>query len=243
MARESMSIGLLPNGWKPDADIRASSGYEQLESIYDNDALRITSSDFAPSTEGFTASGLRKTRVTRNKIIEENAMLNALQTSTLSGFLRRRAAEDKTTRRAHRRAITWYAIQVLAPMLVAGIVLLQGRNIDDKVSVSRCMAVIVLVAGWWLLAPFPDFGASIAPVFLFPLAGIMTTSEVASSYFNDTIFLMIGASLVNLCIDESGLAERVGLLGLRAFTSSSGSIKPVIVILAFMLVSGSMSMM
>ena len=59
---------------------------------------------------------------------------------------------------------------------------------------------------------------------------------MASAYFNQTIMLILGAFLVDMCIEESGLGSRLGLNGLKAFGN-----RPVALLSGFCMVAWLMS--
>jgi len=131
---------------------------------------------------------------------------------------------------------------ILGPLVVAGVVWACGEGIDPNPGVARCAGVIIIVCGWWVCAPFPDIAASIAPVVFLPLVGVLSAEDAASTYFSDNIFLLIGAGFSNLCIEESGLSDRLGLQGLKQFTGSTGNVRPAVMVLGFAVVAGGLSM-
>lgn len=115
--------------------------------------------------------------------------------------------------------------------------LLTPQVIDEtNPKVGRCLAVVILVAGWWLAGPFPSFATSLSPLFLFPMAGISTSAALSEKYFSSSVPLILGAFLVDLCIEESGLGTRFGLVGLSLFGN-----KPVALILGIMVIAFTLS--
>ena len=120
-------------------------------------------------------------------------------------------------------------IPIILAFLIAG---LEDQISESNPLVGRTFAMVVLIAGWWLAAPWPMFATSLTPCWLFPLTGVYEGSSVCSSYFNQTIMLILGAFLVDMCIEESGLGSRFGLHMLKLFGN-----QPVALLAGFCLVA------
>jgi di/tricarboxylate transporter len=126
----------------------------------------------------------------------------------------------------------------LVPVLLCILVCALGDFIDgDNPLVGRTLGLTVLIAGWWLAAPWPEVATSWAPVWLFPLAGIISAGDAAGKYMNNVTMLLIGAFLVDLCVEESGAGTRLGLVVIKRFGK-----QPLALILGFMTVAGVLSM-
>lgn len=70
------------------------------------------------------------------------------------------------------------------------------------------MPLVLTVFSWIdyrLLGPFPDMVASLSPIFIFPLSGIMSADDVAAEYF---LGINIGATIVAVrcCIVDATIS-------------------------------------
>uniref|UniRef100_UPI00398ECA1E solute carrier family 13 member 1 n=1 Tax=Pristiophorus japonicus TaxID=55135 RepID=UPI00398ECA1E len=79
-----------------------------------------------------------------------------------------------------------------------------------KTKVSKCAYTMLVVAIYWLTEAMPLSIAALLPAFMFPLFGIMQTTEVASTYFKDFHLLLIGVCLAT-SIEKSNLHKRIAL--------------------------------
>ncbi|KAJ3597121.1 hypothetical protein NHX12_003521 [Muraenolepis orangiensis] len=77
--------------------------------------------------------------------------------------------------------------------------------------VAACAFVLVLMALFWALEPLPLAMTAMLPAILFPLFGIMTSSEVAGQYFKDFHFLLVGVICLATSIEKWGLHRRIAL--------------------------------
>ncbi len=59
---------------------------------------------------------------------------------------------------------------------------------------SKCAYVILIMGVFWVFEFVPLAVTSLIPVALYPLMGLMATSDVASLYFNSTVMLMLGST-------------------------------------------------
>lgn len=57
--------------------------------------------------------------------------------------------------------------------------------------------------------PLP--AASLLPVVLFPLLGIMSTGKVCKAYLNETTMMFMGSLMVALAVEYCNLHKRVAL--------------------------------
>ena len=109
--------------------------------------------------------------------------------------------------------------------------------VPDNAAVTRTAAVAVLMAVWWVTEAIPIPVTSLLPVALFPLLGIMNGRAVATTYFNDVIFLFLGGFIIALAMQRWNLHRRVALWTVRLIGAG-----PRRIVLSFMLATAFISM-
>lgn len=107
----------------------------------------------------------------------------------------------------------------------------------DNQMIGRMLAVLILMAGWWVFESVPMAITSLLPVFLFPLLGIMDGKDTSSQYFNDIIFLFIGGFIISLALEKWNLHKRIAYRTLLFFGTS-----PIKILLGFMFAASFLSM-
>jgi len=169
---------------------------------------------------------------------------SALKTapSLLREYLNDRLETELALKARERRIFYANLMGTFLPVLLCiGLFCFNNQLDPDNPKVGKCMGVIVLISGWWMAAPIPTIAVSLSPVFLFPLTDILSGSQTAKSYFTYVQMLLIGAFLVDICIEESRLAERFGLRGLLLFAESSndtrGLVRPSRMVFGFMAIA------
>ncbi|HXH19558.1 MAG TPA: hypothetical protein VNJ07_10800, partial [Chitinophagales bacterium] len=81
------------------------------------------------------------------------------------------------------------------PVFAAGFYLLL-KSLQPDEHVARMAGIAIWMALWWILESVPMAVTSLLPVFLFPLAGIMSTDKIAPFYMNDVLMLFMGGFLI-----------------------------------------------
>lgn len=103
--------------------------------------------------------------------------------------------------------------------------------------VGAMLAVVFLMATWWITEAVPLAATSLIPLVAFPVLGILPGKEVAPNFFNSTIFLFLGGFLLALAMEKWQLHRRIALhILLAAGRSASG------LVLGFMLAAAFLSM-
>ncbi|XP_041704624.1 solute carrier family 13 member 1-like [Coregonus clupeaformis] len=96
-------------------------------------------------------------------------------------------------------------IIILTPLLLLPLPLvIQGK-------VSECSFVLCVMAVYWLTEALPLAATALLPALLFPLFGIMKSSQVAGVYFKDFHLLLIGVICLATSIEKWGLHRRISL--------------------------------
>ena len=78
-----------------------------------------------------------------------------------------------------------------------------------------CAAIVLWMAIWWFTEAVPIAVTSLLPIVLFPLFGVMGSSDTLKEYANGTIFLFLGGFLIAAGIARWHLARRIALLSIR----------------------------
>ncbi len=125
---------------------------------------------------------------------------------------------------------------VITPLAIFLILLFADLE-PGKPEVTYTFCAAILMAVWWITEVVPLAVTSLIPVALFPLFGIMDGKSVASTYFNDVIFLFMGGFLVALAMERWNLHKRIALHILGKTGISPGRI-----LLGFMAASFFLSM-
>lgn len=96
-------------------------------------------------------------------------------------------------------------ITFLLPLLLLPLPLL-AQNKE-----AACAYILMVTAALWISEAIPLGAAAMVPAFLFPLFGIMKSSEVAAEYFKDIHLLLFGVVCLATSIQKWNLHKRIAL--------------------------------
>ena len=99
---------------------------------------------------------------------------------------------------------------VIGPILALLLILFADLQ-PGQPMVTRCAAVALLMAIWWITEAIPIPATALLPVMLFPTLGIMQGKATAAIYFNHIIFLFIGGFIMALAMQKWNLHRRIAL--------------------------------
>ncbi|MCF8381135.1 MAG: SLC13 family permease [Bacteroidales bacterium] len=123
----------------------------------------------------------------------------------------------------------------LFPLIALGIII--SNPVKEYPLVSRMIAVVILMAGWWISEAVPIAITSLLPLVLFPALGILDGGTTAVQYFNDIIFLFMGGFILALAMEKWDLHLKIAFRTLLFFGS-----KPYKILVGFMVASSLLSM-
>eukprot|EP01080_Neovahlkampfia_damariscottae_P006464 gene6464-10470_t len=103
--------------------------------------------------------------------------------------------------------------------------------------ISRCAAITLITASWWMFETFPIAITSLAPVILFPLFKVVEASKISEAYFNDLVFLFISSYMLAIALEEWNLHRRFAYRVLQLTCN-----QPILILAGFMLISFVLSM-
>ncbi|XP_034019314.1 solute carrier family 13 member 4 isoform X2 [Thalassophryne amazonica] len=96
-------------------------------------------------------------------------------------------------------------------------------------SEACCGYVLMVTAVYWVSEVVPLGAAALVPAFLYPLFGVLKSSEVAAEYCKDTTLLLIGVICLAASIEKWNLHKRIAL----RMVMVAGA-KPGMLVLGFM---------
>ena len=103
--------------------------------------------------------------------------------------------------------------------------------------ISRCAAVTIITASWWIFETFPIAITSLTPVVLFPLFKVVEASKISEAYFNDLVFLFISSYIIAIALEEWNLHKRFAFRVLQLTCN-----QPILILAGFMSISFILSM-
>uniref|UniRef100_A0A8C1Z3K8 Solute carrier family 13 member 1 n=1 Tax=Cyprinus carpio TaxID=7962 RepID=A0A8C1Z3K8_CYPCA len=102
---------------------------------------------------------------------------------------------------------------------------------------AECAYILILMAVYWMTEVLPLSVTALLPALLFPLFGIMKSSQVASVYFKDFHLLLLGVICLATSIEKWGLHQRIALRLVTGF-----GVNPGMLMLGFMVGCAFLSM-
>ncbi|PIN19774.1 Na+/dicarboxylate, Na+/tricarboxylate and phosphate transporter [Handroanthus impetiginosus] len=100
---------------------------------------------------------------------------------------------------------------ILLGPLLCGIVCLSVKLKDGGDTSRNMLAVMAWVFAWWMTEAVPMPLTSMSPLFLFPLFGISSADDVAKSYMDDVISLVLGSFILALAVEHYNIHRRLAL--------------------------------
>ncbi|KAL4228686.1 hypothetical protein ACF0H5_011730 [Mactra antiquata] len=96
-------------------------------------------------------------------------------------------------------------IVVLIPVVLSPLLI-----VEDSPE-AKCAYCVIIMAVFWITEAMPIAVTSLLPVFLFPIAGVLTVADAASQFMNDTNMLFIGGLVVAAAIEHWNIHRRIAL--------------------------------
>ena len=131
--------------------------------------------------------------------------------------------------------------QELLLWLAPGISFLAGwlSNEFGGLSVPACLTlgIALWTALWWIFEVIPIPVASLVPLALLPLVGVLTPLQVAQKYGHPLVLLLLGGFLLSKAMEKSGAHRRIALVLVHACPKGDKFL-----LLGFMLATALLSM-
>ena len=102
---------------------------------------------------------------------------------------------------------------------------------------QRILAVVALMAIWWVGEGTSLALTALLPLVLFPMLGIMPSKQVAPNYANHLIFLFLGGFMIALAMEKWNFHKRLALWIINAMGTD-----PKRIVLGFMIATAFLSM-
>lgn len=97
-------------------------------------------------------------------------------------------------------------VLIIWPLILLPLIIINNERM------YKCLYVIAIMAMYWVTESLPLPITGMIPVVLYPLLGILNTSDTCDAYINDTTLMFLGSLIIAVVIENSGLHMRVALL-------------------------------
>ena len=116
----------------------------------------------------------------------------------------------ETSRRVPRQEVGL----VLGPLVFVVVLALEPFGLTPEA--SAVLAGTAWVVVWWVTEAVPIPAASLLPIALFPLTGVMGVGAATAPYADPIVFLLLGGFLLALAVERWNLHHRLSLLIISA---------------------------
>ncbi len=100
------------------------------------------------------------------------------------------------------------------------------------------VSITIFCVLWWIFEPVPIPVASLVPLTIFPLLGVLTATDIANAYGHPLVLLLLGGFILSTAMEKSGAHRRLALTMVRFFGGTSSKR----LVLGFMVASAVLSM-
>ncbi|GKE73414.1 tonoplast dicarboxylate transporter [Tanacetum coccineum] len=100
---------------------------------------------------------------------------------------------------------------LLGPLLCTVICVFVKLDGPSPSTSRNMLGVLAWVFAWWLTEAVPMPITSMSPLFLFPVFGIAAADDVAHSYMDDVISLVLGSFILALAVEHYNIHRRLAL--------------------------------
>jgi sodium-dependent dicarboxylate transporter 2/3/5 len=109
--------------------------------------------------------------------------------------------------------------RLLGPVLALGALGLTHPSLGAvgglESAASWVLALLVLMATWWVTLAIEPAVTALLPAVVLPLVGLGTAGEIFGPYANDVLFLFGGGALLGHALDHTGVSSRLALGTIR----------------------------
>ena len=103
------------------------------------------------------------------------------------------------------------AVVLICGLVLFFVVLLMPQPEGMTDAGQRLLAVVALMAMWWMGEGTSITVTALMPLVLFPVLGILSSKEVAPNYTNHLVFLFLGGFMIALAMEKWNFHKRIAL--------------------------------
>lgn len=109
---------------------------------------------------------------------------------------------------------------LVGPALFALFIAILPREVFTTFEMRAAIGTIMWMAYWWVTGPVDYAVTAFLPIALNALFQMTDMSSVISNYADETILLLLGASIISVMWENTGLDKRIAITFLRLIGSS-----------------------
>lgn len=109
---------------------------------------------------------------------------------------------------------------VIGPFLFALLCVCLPHSVFTEFETRAAVGTIIWMAYWWVTGPIDYTVTAFLPIALNAIFQMTDMSSVISNYADETILLLLGASIISVMWENTGLDKRIAITFLRLIGSS-----------------------
>ena len=109
---------------------------------------------------------------------------------------------------------------LIGPILFVAFSTLLPHEVFASFESRAAIGTIIWMAYWWVTGPVDYAVTAFLPIALNAIFQMTDMSSVISNYADETILLLLGASIISVMWENTGLDKRIAITFLRLIGSS-----------------------